>query len=103
MMAEREEGLLGAVARRAEAVGAEADPRQERDQREAMEDFGIANVARRSDQNVAQRAFARFCAASSWWYSEPLVGDVIRAYKRSTTMQFANVRETWTLRKAMHS
>ena len=49
MMSEREERLLGTVAGRAQAVGAQADPREKRDQREAMEDFGIADVARRSD------------------------------------------------------
>ncbi len=49
MVSEREEGLFGAVAGGAQAVGAEADPRQKRDQRKAVEDFRIANVSRRSD------------------------------------------------------
>ena len=62
MMSEREEGLLGAVAGRAQAVGAQADPREKRDQRKTMEYLGVADVARRPDQDVAKRALARLLA-----------------------------------------
>ena len=39
------ERLLGTVGRRGEPVGAEADPGQERDQRDLVEDARVVNVA----------------------------------------------------------
>jgi hypothetical protein len=58
VVAEREERLLGTVTRRTQSVGAEADPGQKCDQRKTMKDPGIANIARRSDNDVGEGAFA---------------------------------------------
>ena len=44
MASEREESFFGPIARGAEPVGAEADPRQKSYQREAMEDSWLADT-----------------------------------------------------------
>ena len=52
--AERAERLVGAVRRRRQAVGAEADPREERDQRHLVEDARVLNAARRAEDGAAK-------------------------------------------------
>src|SRR5439155_6281324 len=54
MRAEHLERLLGAVARGGKAVGAEADPGQEGDERDPVEDLGILEVARRAEKQDLQ-------------------------------------------------
>ena len=44
VVAERQEGFLGPVVRRAQPVGAEADPGEEGDEREPVEDARVADV-----------------------------------------------------------
>ena len=43
-LAELTKRFVGTVSRRGEAVGAETDPREHRDQRQLVECVGIANV-----------------------------------------------------------
>src|SRR5208337_4253874 len=90
MMPEREEGLFWPVARGAQPVGAETDPGEKRDQRKAVKDLGIADVARRSDKNVAQRALVRSLAVRAGNLFEPMVGDVIRVLLR--TVPYCNLQ-----------
>jgi hypothetical protein len=52
--AQGEIGFLGAVARRGQPVGAEAHPREERDQGDAVAGTGIERVTRLADQYFAQ-------------------------------------------------
>src|SRR4051794_23397127 len=63
MGAEVAKGLVGPVRRRGEPVGAEADPREKRDQRHLVKDAGILHVARRAEQRAAQ---ARQDARTVW-------------------------------------
>jgi hypothetical protein len=52
--AERLVSLLGAVGRRREAVRSQADPREDRDEGDVVEDVGIGDVARRTDDDAAK-------------------------------------------------
>jgi hypothetical protein len=49
-------GLLGTIGRRRQSVGAEADPGQERDQRDAVENLRVADVPRLADEPAPQPA-----------------------------------------------
>ena len=51
VLAERLERLLGAVGARREPVGAEPDPREDRDERDLVEGAGIAGILRRADED----------------------------------------------------
>ncbi len=53
--AERAEGLVRAVGRGGEPVGAQPDPGQHGDERDAVVGAGVLDVARRAEDQVAQR------------------------------------------------
>src|SRR5439155_21054113 len=61
--AERAERLVGAVRRRRQAVGAEPDPRQERDQRHLVEDARILNAAWSAEDGAANA-----CDDATGWF-----------------------------------
>ncbi len=56
MLPEREKRLLGPVAGGRETIGPETDPGEECDQRDVVEDAGIADVLRRPEQHLAEPA-----------------------------------------------
>jgi hypothetical protein len=56
---ERAEGFVGAVRARREPVGAEADPGEERDERELVKGVRIFDVLRRADDDVTQTIHER--------------------------------------------
>ena len=51
VLAQREEGLLRAVRRRGQPVRAQADPGEQGDQRDAVEERPVGKVARAADQD----------------------------------------------------
>ena len=53
------ERLVGAVGGRRQAVGAEADPGEEGDEREVVKELGVAEVTRLAEQTLAERWHAR--------------------------------------------
>jgi hypothetical protein len=54
VLAERAERLVRTVRRRRQAVGAEADPGEEGDERELVERLGIARVLRGTEEELAE-------------------------------------------------
>jgi hypothetical protein len=55
VLAERAVGFVGAVRRGREAVGAEADPREKRDERHPVEDSGVPDVLAPAEEQPGQR------------------------------------------------
>src|SRR6266511_4128773 len=98
MLPEREEGLLGPVAGGRKAIGPEADPGEERDQRDVVEDAGIADVLGRPEEYLAESAER----TSAWRRCRRLLPSA-RIHRREDAIRWRGKWEVGTLPPYWHS